>query len=59
MRNRKAAFPILFVGLIGFMNVARNPRFDAFHTVDILQLAATGVCLGLFLSAFLPARHEK
>jgi len=57
MRNRKplvAAFFIpIMVGCIGISNIARNPRFESFHTVDILQLIASGMCFGAALSALL------
>ena len=28
----------------------QRPRFQAFHTVDVLQLLATGMCYGLALA---------
>ncbi len=52
MRRRRAVpIGVLFVGLIGFMNVARSPRFETFHTVDVLQLLASGMCFGVGLMA--------
>ena len=41
---------LVVVGLIALMNVARNPRFEAFHTVDVLGLMASGVCFGVALA---------
>ena len=41
----------LIVGIIGLANLSHNPRFDAFHTVDILQLIGSGMCFGVALSA--------
>lgn len=48
----KRTQPIVLVvfGLIALMNVARNPRFEAFHTVDVLGLMASGVCFGVALA---------
>jgi hypothetical protein len=47
------------IGLIGFMNVARNPRFETFHAVDVLQLLATGACIGVAAATLVLARGEK
>jgi hypothetical protein len=40
----------LLIGLIGFFNLARSPRFEAFQSVDVLQLIATGMCFGVALT---------
>ena len=53
MRNRNMVFIPFLVDLIGFMGLTRNPRFDAFHTVDVLQLLASGMCFGVALMAAL------
>jgi hypothetical protein len=58
MRNRRAVFGPLIFGPIGFTNVARNPRFDTFHVVDVLQLLVTGVCLGVSLMALVTWRRS-
>lgn len=58
MSLRKSAF-VLIIGLIGFGNVSRNPRFDSFHTVDILQLLASGMCFGIALAALIAARRTN
>ena len=52
-RNRRVGVAALFVGLIGFMTLTRNPRFETFHTVDVLQLLASGMCFGVGLMALL------
>ncbi|MFZ0214023.1 MAG: hypothetical protein WBE20_03260 [Candidatus Acidiferrales bacterium] len=39
------------VGAIGFINLSERPRFQAFHTVDVIQLLATGMCFGVALAA--------
>ena len=36
MRSRQAGMAAAFIGLIGLMTIFRNPRFDSFHTVDVL-----------------------
>lgn len=41
------------IGMIGFFNLTRRPRFELFHTVDVLQLLATGMCFGIALAALL------
>ncbi len=52
MKRSRGAI-VLIIGLIGFMNVARNPRFETFHTVDILQLIVSGMCFGVALMVIL------
>ncbi len=52
-RGRKVGFAALFIGLIGFTNVARSPRFEAFRSVDVVQLVASGMCLGVALAGIL------
>jgi len=43
-------FALLVVGLVGLVNVMGKPRFQSFHTVDVLQLLATGMCFGVALT---------
>jgi hypothetical protein len=55
MARRKGILPVsilvlIVVGSIGFLNLSQRPRFQAFHTVDVLQLLATGVCYGVALA---------
>ena len=50
------AFTLIGVGLIGFYVVSHSPRFDEFRAVDIVLLLATGLCLGVALSALLRRR---
>ena len=56
MRPRSVVF-LPIIGMIGFMNVARNPRFEAIHTVDVLQLLVSGLCVGIALGALVAARR--
>lgn len=50
-RNLSASiFILIVVGSIGLFNLTERPRFQSFHTVDVLQLLATGMCYGLALA---------
>ena len=51
MQNRKLFAVLFLVGAIGLGNVVRNPRFETIHTVDALQLIASGMCFGIALMA--------
>ena len=54
MRDKRILPAIIFpviIGMIGFFNLTQRERFSSFHTVDVLQLLATGMCLGLALAA--------
>ncbi len=57
MSSRKAlssaVFVPLLVGFIGLWNLMQRPRFAGIHTVDVLQLIASGMCFGVALSAIL------
>jgi hypothetical protein len=41
---------LIVVGSVGFLNLTQRPRFQALHTVDVLQLLATGMCYGVALT---------
>jgi hypothetical protein len=53
--KRRLIGPVVFVpiliGGIGFFNLTRNPKFQAFHTVDVVQLLGSGACFGVALVA--------
>lgn len=51
--RRAQPFILVFIGSIALMNVARNPRFEAFHAVDVLGLMASGLCFGVALCLIL------
>ena len=64
MRTRKAVLIPFFIGLIGLMHLVSGPRFEAIHTVDALQLLASGACFGVALAALFallraPANGQK
>lgn len=46
-------FVLIMIGSIGFFNLTRHPRFQTFHTVDVLQLIATGMCYGVALAGII------
>jgi hypothetical protein len=41
------------IGIGGFFDLTQRPRFASFHTVDILQLLASGMCFGIALTGFI------
>ncbi len=43
----------LFLGIIGFATLAGRARFSGYHTVDVLQLLASGMCFGVALAGLL------
>jgi len=45
MQNRKPFAITFLVGVIALVNVVRNPRFGTIHTVDVLQLIVSGMCV--------------
>jgi hypothetical protein len=52
MKIAQPAMLVIF-GCIALTNVARNPRFQAFHTVDVLGLMASGMCFGVAFTLIL------
>ena len=44
---------LLIVGFIGVFALMQRPRFQQFHTVDVVQLIASGMCFGVALSRLL------
>ena len=43
-------FVLIIIGSIGFLHLQQNDRYKAFHSVDIVQLLATGMCYGVALA---------
>ena len=37
------------VGLTSLLTVIGRPRFQTYHTVDVLELVASGMCFGVAL----------
>jgi hypothetical protein len=52
-RRFAAIFVPAFVGLIGLLSLINRPRFQTYHTVDVLQLLASGMCFGIALAGML------
>jgi len=52
-RRFAAIFVPAFVGLIGLFSLINRPRFQTYHTVDVIQLLASGLCFGVALAALL------
>jgi hypothetical protein len=52
-RRLAAIFVPAFVGLIGLFSLINRPRFQTYHTVDVLQLLASGMCFGIALVGML------
>jgi hypothetical protein len=50
-RRRRGAGAIIVLPILiasaEFSNIARNPRFEQIHNVDIVGLMACGFCLGV------------
>lgn len=59
MANGKRAIVPLILGIIGLSTLMRNPRFETFHTVDVLQLIASGMCFGVALGLVLSRRQKS
>lgn len=49
------AFTPFFIGLIGLLSLMQRPRFALIHSVDVLQLLACGMCLGMALAGVIVA----
>ena len=51
---------LIVVGCIGLFSLMLRPRFQAYHTVDVLQLVASGMCFGVALARmFMVARGSS
>jgi hypothetical protein len=54
MRERRARVStgVAFsIGLIGLVTLMSRSRFASFHTVDVLQLLASGMCFDVALAS--------
>jgi hypothetical protein len=58
-RARRYGVVVILIGLLGLTTVMRNPRFQNFHTVDILQLIASGACFGLGLMSLMMSGRKS
>jgi hypothetical protein len=57
----RGVFPgaALFIGLIGLFDLVEKPRFQTYHTVDVLQLVASGMCFGVALMWLIGRLRDK
>jgi hypothetical protein len=46
-------FVPLFIGVIGLLDLSQRPRFANIHRVDMIQLLACGMCLGIALTGLI------
>ncbi len=55
------AFPgaVLFIGLLGIFELVERPRFQTYHTVGVLQLIASGMCMGVALMWLIARLRNK
>ena len=42
------------IGLVSFFNVAGKPRFETYHTLDVMRLILAGVGFGVALVLLIP-----
>ena len=49
---------LVIVGLIGVFSLTERPRFQGYHTVDVVQLVASGMCFGVALARLLASRRR-
>jgi hypothetical protein len=47
--------PIILIaaGVIGIADLVERPRYQTYHTADIVQLIASGMCFGVALARLL------
>ncbi len=57
-KQRRSAAIVLIIGLVGLTQLMRGPRFEAMHTVDVLQLLASGACFGVAASLLIHPRRR-
>jgi hypothetical protein len=46
-------FVPFLIGLGGFFDLTQKPRFASFHSVDVVQLVACGMCFGIALTGLI------
>jgi hypothetical protein len=56
-RKRRGPVAVIIIPImiasVEFSNLARNPRFEQIHNVDIVGLMGVGVCIGVALTALM------
>ena len=49
MRRVPGAIIVAFMGLMAFYSVAGSPRFETFHTLDVIRLMTAGASIAVFI----------
>lgn len=44
-----SVFILIVIGSAGFVHLTEQARFQAYHTVDVVQLLGSGMCYGVAL----------
>jgi hypothetical protein len=47
------AFVPLLIGFFAVFDLMQKPRFANLHTVDVVQLVASGMCFGIALTSLI------
>jgi hypothetical protein len=51
LRTMWSNFALMIIfGSLGFMRAARSPRFEMLHAIDIVELMASGMCIGVAMA---------
>ncbi len=53
----RSASMLLIIGLIGLTQLMRRDRFELIHTLDVIQLLASGACFGIAAMLLLHSRR--
>jgi hypothetical protein len=53
MKLATGLFVPFLLGFFGVFDLTQRPRFANFHTVDVVQLLASGMCFGIALTALI------
>jgi hypothetical protein len=59
MKPLRAAAVAIVIGSIGLIGLSQKPRFQQFHTVDVLQLTGSGACYGVAMTAIVAAFKRR
>lgn len=57
MAARTAIIIPILVGIIGLATL--NPRYHAYHAVDLIQLLGVGICFGVALTMAFGLRRAR
>lgn len=57
MNRKKRSLAALIVGFVGLFPLLETGHFKVFHSADVVQLIASGMCLGVALAVVLWQRN--